>query len=56
MRTSNLTGPTGLSGLKVRNWECKECGSILDRDINAAQVILNFGLGTSHKEVSNVLN
>jgi len=43
-----LTGPTGLSGLKVRNWECKECGSILDRDINAAQVVLNFGLGTSH--------
>ena len=36
-----------MSGLSVRNWECKACGAIHDRDINSAQVILNFGLGTN---------
>lgn len=36
------TGPSGLSGLGVREWVC-ECGSIHDRDINAAQNILRFG-------------
>ena len=41
----SLTGPKGLSGLSVRNWECSECGAVLDRDINSANVILNFGLG-----------
>jgi len=43
----SLTGPTGLSGLAVRTWECSDCGSVLDRDINSANVILNFGLGIS---------
>lgn len=37
-------GPTGLSGLAVRNWECG-CGANHDRDINSARVILNSGLG-----------
>jgi len=41
------TGPSGLSGLAVRNWECGACGAQHDRDINAANVILNFGLGCS---------
>jgi IS605 OrfB family transposase len=50
-----LTGPTGLAGLAVRNWECSACGADLDRDVNAAQVVLNFGLGTSHKEITNDL-
>jgi len=50
-----LTGPTGLSGLKVRNWECA-CGAVHDRDINSAVVVLNYGLGTSLKESSNGLN
>lgn len=40
------TGPTGLGGLKVRTWECG-CGAIHDRDINAAKVVLKFGLGWS---------
>jgi putative transposase len=47
------TGPTGLSKLKVRTWECGECGSLLDRDINAANVILKFGLGFSLAPTEN---
>jgi len=43
----NKTGPTGLNELAVRNWECSACGAQHDRDINAANVILNFGLGYS---------
>lgn len=42
-----LTGPQGLFGLAVRNWECGVCGTQHDRDINSAKVILNFGLGYS---------
>lgn len=42
-----LTGPQGLFGLAVRNWECGACGAQHDRDINSAKVILNFGLGYS---------
>ena len=41
------TGPTGLSGLAVRIWECSTCGVQHDRDINSAKVILKFGLGWS---------
>jgi IS605 OrfB family transposase len=44
-----LTGPTGLSGLKVRHWVCPACGADHDRDINSAKVILSVGLGTSHE-------
>ncbi|THV40810.1 RNA-guided endonuclease InsQ/TnpB family protein [Glycomyces buryatensis] len=29
-----LTGPKGLEGLKVREWECP-CGAVHDRDVNA---------------------
>ena len=42
-----LTGPTGLNGLAVRNWECSACGVQHDRDINSAKVVLNSGLGWS---------
>ena len=42
-----LTGPTGLFGLAVRDWECSACGAQHDRDINAAKVVLNLGLGYS---------
>jgi transposase len=41
----NRTGPTGLNGLAVREWECSDCGSVLDRDVNAANVILALGFG-----------
>lgn len=43
----SLTGPTGLNGLAVRAWECGDCGSQHDRDINAAKVVLKLGLGYS---------
>ncbi len=39
------TGPTGLSGLAVRYWECCACGAYHDRDINSAKVVLNVGVG-----------
>lgn len=38
-------GSTGLSKLAVRVWECSVCRSVLDRDINSANVILKLGLG-----------
>ena len=39
----NKTGPSGLSGLGVREWTCSECHAHHDRDINAAMNILRFG-------------
>jgi putative transposase len=44
-----LSGPTGSSGLAVRNWECSACGAVHDRDINSAVTVLNTGLGISHE-------
>ena len=32
----SLSGPTGLSGLSVREWECNVCRARHDRDVNAA--------------------
>jgi putative transposase len=34
---------SGLSGLKVREWKCEECGAIHDRDVNSAKNILRQG-------------
>lgn len=48
MRCSNcgeLSGPTGLSGLAVREWECVGCGGLHDRDVNAAINALIAGAG-----------
>lgn len=42
-----LTGPSGYTGLKVRQWACRECGSQHDRDVNAARNTLAAGLGMS---------
>ena len=43
-----LTGPTGLAGLKVRQWTCG-CGADHERDVNAARNTLIAGLGMSLK-------
>jgi putative transposase len=37
------TGPSGLSGLGIREWTCGTCHAHHDRDVNAAKNILRFG-------------
>ncbi len=48
---SALTGPTGRAGLSVRQWECRECGVLHDRDINAAINTLNYWARNEPREV-----
>lgn len=36
-------GPRGLEGLGVRSWACEACGTVHDRDVNAARNILRSG-------------
>ena len=40
-----ITGPKGLEGLRIRFWECKDCGAQHHRDVNSARNILRIGLG-----------
>jgi len=47
-----LTGPTGLTGLKIRQWECSGCGSCHDRDVNAAINTLIAGFGSNLEKVA----
>ncbi len=44
------TGPSGLSGLGVREWTCS-CGASHNRDVNAAKNILRFGRETPIKGI-----
>jgi putative transposase len=43
-------GPSGLSGLSIREWNCQSCGAVHDRDINSATYILRSGRGTLREE------
>ncbi|GAB7549440.1 RNA-guided endonuclease InsQ/TnpB family protein [Cupriavidus sp. 8B] len=38
------TGPKGAAGLGIRTWRCEFCGTLHDRDVNAAKNILNKGM------------
>jgi putative transposase len=48
------SGPTGLSGLAVRQWRCA-CGAQHDRDVNAAINTLLAGAGLAHESNSETL-
>jgi len=48
------SGPTGFTGLSVREWVCTSCGVIHDRDVNAAINTLIVGLGISLEEYQHV--
>ncbi len=41
---SQRTGPSGLSGLGVRDWVCSCCNTSHSRDVNAAKNILQFSV------------
>jgi putative transposase len=41
-----LSGPQGQKGLRIRQWECSNCGTSHDRDVNAARNILRVGQST----------
>lgn len=38
--------PKGIAGLGIREWRCDDCGTVHDRDVNAARNILRVGLDT----------
>jgi putative transposase len=38
-----LSSPKGRAGLGIREWTCDACGSVNDRDVNAARNILALG-------------
>lgn len=35
--------PKGIAGLRIREWQCDDCGTVHDRDVNAAKNILRLG-------------
>ena len=47
-----LTGPQGLAGLSVREWDCGACGAHHDRDTNSAMNALIAGAGLAHETLA----
>lgn len=42
----SIEGPKGIAGLVKREWTCSSCGTVHDRDTNAARNILRIGHDT----------
>jgi putative transposase len=47
--------PKGIAGLGIREWQCSDCGSIHDRDTNAALNILRRGRATLAEGIPSTL-
>ncbi|HEV3424160.1 MAG TPA: zinc ribbon domain-containing protein, partial [Paraburkholderia sp.] len=46
--------PKGIAGLRIREWTCSACGSVHDRDTNAARNILRCGLASLAEGITGV--
>lgn len=48
----SISGPKGIAGIGMRVWQCSDCGSSHDRDVNAARNILKLGV-SAHARVDD---
>jgi transposase len=39
----SVNSPKGRAGLGIREWMCADCGTLHDRDVNAARNIISAG-------------